>query len=109
MSAESNAIPPGELASELRLAALAFERDASRTSEVRSVLDRVEAATPAGAPLHSQLDNVRKWLEALEQPHEHARFGGSDHVRSYVSTQLRLAAGALEDYLRAYDPGTTQP
>lgn len=72
-----------------------------RTAEVRATLDRVEAATPGGAPLHAQLDTVRKWLGALDQPAEHERFGGTAHVRAHVATQLRLALGALEDYQRA--------
>ena len=68
--------------------------------QIRSALDRVEAATAGGAPLHAQLDNVRKWLDALERPGDHDRFGGAEHLRAYVLTQLRLALGALEDYER---------
>jgi hypothetical protein len=71
-----------------------------RAAEIRSALSRVEAATPGGAPLHAQLDNVRKWLAALERPEDHDRFGGAAHLRGYLLTQLRLAGGALEDYLR---------
>lgn len=71
-----------------------------RTAEVRATLDRVEAATPGGAPLHAQLDTVRKWLGALDRPADHERFGGTAHLRAHVSTQLRLAVGALEDYRR---------
>ena len=71
------------------------------TAEVRATLDRVEAATPGGAPLHAQLDTVRKWLGALDQPADHKRFGGTAHLRAHVATQLRLAIGALEDYWRA--------
>ena len=72
-----------------------------RVSELRSTLDRVESHTPGGAPLHAQLDNVRKWLDALDRPADHQRFGGEAHLRGYVLTQLRLALGALEDYRRA--------
>jgi hypothetical protein len=75
-----------------------------RTAEVRATLDRVEAATPGGAPLHAQLDTVRKWLGALDQPAEHDRFGGTAHLRTHVATQLRLAIGALEDYQRTRRP-----
>ena len=77
----------------------------SRTAEVRATLDRVEAATPGGAPLHSQLDAVRKWLRVLEEPEQHGRFGGTAHLRQHVLTQLRLAAGALADYRRAMESG----
>jgi hypothetical protein len=77
----------------------------SRLAEVRATLDRVEAGTPGGAPLHSQLDVVRKWLRLLEQPKEHNRFGGTAHIRQHVVTQLRLAAGALADYRRAMQSG----
>ena len=70
----------------------------SDSGPIRAILTRVEAATPGGAPLHAQLDNVRKWLDALDQPAEHDRFGGTAHLRDYVTTQLRLALGALEDY-----------
>jgi hypothetical protein len=73
---------------------------AEGAAEIRSILTRVEAATPGGAPLHAQLDNVRKWLGALERPEDHVRFGGAAHLRDYLLTQLRLAGGALEDYLR---------
>jgi hypothetical protein len=76
------------------------ELSPQRTAEIRSTLARVEAATPGGAPLHAQLDNVRKWLAVLERPEEHVRFGGAAHLRGYLLTQLRLAGGALEDYLR---------
>ena len=73
---------------------------ASIVTDIRSTLARVEAATPRGASLHAQLDNVRKWLDALDDPAEHERFGGAVHLRAYVITQLRLALGALEDYQR---------
>jgi hypothetical protein len=75
-----------------------------RMAEVRATLDRVEAATPGGAPLHAQLDTVRKWLAALDHPADHERFGGTAHLRAHVATQLRLAVGALEDYRRTYSP-----
>jgi hypothetical protein len=67
---------------------------------IRSALSRVEAETPGGAPLHAQLDNVRKWLDALDRPADHDRFGGTNHLREYVLMQLRLALGALEEYDR---------
>ena len=67
---------------------------------IRSTLAAIEAGTPGGAPLHAQLDNVRKWLDALERPADHERFGGVGHIRDYVITQLRLALGALDDYRR---------
>ena len=67
---------------------------------IRSALDRVEAATPAGVPLHAQLDAVRRWLRALDEPADHQRFGGVDHLRQHVLLQVRLAQGALEDYER---------
>lgn len=91
---------PSDLIEQLRRAERAFERDMSTAADVRTVLSRVESGTPDGAPLHAQLDNVRKWLDALERPQDHARFGGPDHLRDYVLTQLRLALGALEDYQR---------
>lgn len=68
--------------------------------EIRRVLATVEQRTPGGAPLHAQLDNVRKWLDALSRPEDHDRFGGAEHLRDYVITQLRLTLGALEDYER---------
>ena len=68
------------------------------TAEVRAILDRVEAATPGGAPLHAQLDTVRKWLGAFDRPADHERLGGTAHLRAHVATQLRLAIAALEDY-----------
>jgi hypothetical protein len=87
-------------ASERMLAAGPNDFDAERAAEIRATLARVEAATPGGAPLHAQLDNVRKWLGVLERPDDHDRFGGTDHLRGHLLTQLRLAGGALEDYLR---------
>jgi len=74
--------------------------DTHAIQHIRSVLDRVEARTPGGAPLHAQLDTVRKWLAVLERPDDHERFGGAAHLRDYLLTQLRLAGGALEDFLR---------
>jgi hypothetical protein len=81
-------------------AALDEEPNASRVSagEIRAALDQVEAATPGGVPLHTQLDAVRKWLGALEQPGDHDRFGGADHLRRHVVRQVRVAMAALEEY-----------
>jgi hypothetical protein len=76
------------------------ELNPEQAAEIRSTLARVEAATPRGPALHAQLDNVRKWLAVLERPEDHDRFGGTAHLRGYLLTQLRLAGGALEDYLR---------
>jgi hypothetical protein len=87
-------------AAEQSLATSPNGSEARTIHDIRSVLDRVEAATPGGAPLHAQLDTVRKWLGALERPEDHDRFGGAAHLRGYLLTQLRLAGGALEDYLR---------
>jgi len=67
---------------------------------VGELLRAVERATPGGAPLHARLDTVGKWADALEQPHEHARFGGTPHVREHVLAQLRLTRAAVEDYFR---------
>ena len=74
--------------------------DSSTVTDIRELLGRVETSTPGGAPLHAQLDNVRKWLDALDRPDDHARFGGAGHLRDYVITQIRLTLGALEDYRR---------
>jgi hypothetical protein len=74
---------------------------AAEVEEIRSVLEGIGSATPLGAPLHAQLDNVRRWVDALERPADHERFGGIEHLRAYVVTQLRLARGALADYRRA--------
>jgi len=101
MSAESNANQSQDLLGQLRGAVQTFEHDASSAADVRTILAHVESSTPGGAPLHAQLDNVRKWLDALERPEDHERFGGAKHLREYVLTQLRLALGALEDYRRA--------
>jgi hypothetical protein len=74
------------------------------TAEVRAILERVEAATPGGAPLHAHLDTIRKWLGAFDRPADHERFGGTTHLRAHLATQLRLAVGALEDYQRTRRP-----
>jgi hypothetical protein len=74
--------------------------DSAALASIRELLGRVEASTPGGAPLHAQLDNVRKWLNALDRPDDHARFGGAGRLRDYVITQLRLTLGALQDYQR---------
>src|SRR3954447_3460988 len=74
---------------------------AAAAQGLREAVARVEAGTPAGAPLHAQLDNVRRWLAALENPADHGRFGGSTHLREHVALQARLAAAALDDYRRA--------
>ncbi len=71
-----------------------------QAAEIRLALAHVEAATPRGPSVHAQLDNVRKWLSVLERPQDHARYGGATHLRAYLLTQLRLAGGAIEDYLR---------
>jgi hypothetical protein len=89
------------LLEQLQAAEETFARNpAGSAGHVRSLLAQVEDATPGGAPLHSQLDNVRKWLDALDRPDDYARFGGANHIRDYVLTQIRLARGALEDYHR---------
>jgi hypothetical protein len=69
-------------------------------ASVRITLAKVEAGTPGGAPLHAQLDTVRKWVDLLEHPDQHERFGGTAHVRAYALTQLGQAGGALDDYRR---------
>ena len=66
-----------------------------------SLLASLEAATPNGAPLHAQLDHIRRWITVLDDRSLHARFGGDAHVREQVGFQLRLASAALEDYRRA--------
>jgi hypothetical protein len=73
---------------------------------IRSALDQVEASTPGGVPLHTQLDTVRKWLTTFERPGDHERFGGIDHLRQHVLLQVRLAERALEDYQRHAPPGS---
>jgi hypothetical protein len=96
---------PGELRSLLLSAERTITEAPQSTlgsvgDDIAPMLARVEAATPGGAPLHTQLDNVRKWLRALERPADHEQFGGTAHLRSHVLTQLRLALGALDDYER---------
>jgi hypothetical protein len=83
--------------------AIASPNDAPEEAarRLREVVGRVEAATPGGAPLHSRLDNVRRWLGALENPTDHDRFGGTEHLRDHLALQIRLAVAALEDYMRA--------
>jgi hypothetical protein len=44
---------------------------------------------------------VREWSSVLQEPDACARFGGVDHVRAFLQTQLRLTEGALQDYLQA--------
>ena len=90
-----------ELFGELQRAEQALlDGSVDAAAQLRATLARVEVATPGGAPLHSQLDNVRKWLDALERPEDHDRFGGANHLREYVLTQVRIAMGALGDYER---------
>jgi hypothetical protein len=102
MHPDPQRIDPADLLDELRRSEQALATHAPEAAaRVRVTLDQVESATPGGAPLHSQLDNVRKWLDALDHPEEHGRFGGAAHLHAYVLTQLRLALGALEDYYRA--------
>jgi hypothetical protein len=102
MSPDPQRIDPTDLLDELRRGEQALVAEtADAPARIRTALDRVEQATPRGAPLHSQLDNVRKWLDALERPEDHDRFGGAKHLHDYVLTQVRLAMGALEDYTRA--------
>ena len=66
-----------------------------------AVLAQIEAATPRAAPLHARLDNVRRWLAALENPAEHDRFGGAEHLRDHLASQIRVAIAALDEYARA--------
>ena len=101
MPPDRQRIDPADLLDELRRSEQALVTNTpDAPTQIRTALDRVESATPGGAPLHSQLDNVRKWLDALERPEDHNRFGGATHLHAYVLTQLRLALGALEDYRR---------
>ena len=64
------------------------------------LLDSLEAATPGGAPLHHQIDVVRRWVGALADEREHERFGGTAHLRNYLDVQLKLLDAAVADYLR---------
>ena len=108
MVAMSDSVP-NDRAEDLRDQLRSAERELSREPAVTfrsaalcAILDAVESATPGGAPLHTQLDTVRKWLGALDRPADHEHFGGTAHIRAHVATQLRLAIGALEDYRRAH-------
>jgi hypothetical protein len=74
--------------------------DSRAALEVARLLADVERETPGGAPLHSQLDTVRKWVDALARPEDHARFGGSAHVRDHVVGQFQRAHAAADDYFR---------
>lgn len=74
--------------------------DATAARDAMTALAVIETATPTAAPLHAQLDHVRRWLVPLQEPGGHDRFGGAEHLRSHVLTQLRMARGALDDYLR---------
>jgi len=87
-------------AAERALAAEPNDGNSAVAGDIRTLMARVENATPGGAPLHAQIDATRKWLGVLEQPADHERFGGTPHIRDYVITQLRLTRGAVEDYLR---------
>ena len=105
MPDQAPSLPPVKLLELLRSveASFAAEPDQAKPpspDDIHWALDRVEAGTPGGAPLHAQLDAVRRWLRALEAPAEHQRFGGVSHVRQHVLLQVRLALGALEDYQR---------
>jgi len=70
-------------------------------SRIHEFLRAVERATPGGAPLHAQLDTVRKWVAVLVQPGDHGRFGGGGRVRDHVAMQFRLARAAANDYFEA--------
>src|SRR5687767_12046274 len=65
-----------------------------------ALLESLEASTPRGAPLHHQIDVVRRWVGALADEREHERFGGTAHLRSYLDVQLKLLGAAVADYLR---------
>jgi hypothetical protein len=98
----------GQTLSDLRTAldhaarTLAAPNDEPGTpARLRAVLVEIEAATPHGAPLHSRLDNVRRWLTALENPDDHHRFGGAEHLREHLASQIRVAIAALDEYARA--------
>ena len=86
------------LATVERLVTSVLDRDTA--VEVANRLGEVERETPGGAPLHSQLDTVRKWVDALARTEDHSRFGGSAHVRDHVVGQLQLAHAAADDYFR---------
>jgi hypothetical protein len=63
------------------------------------LLEQLEATTPGGAPLHRQIDIVRRWLSVIRNEAEHARFGGLPHLTDYLTVQLRLLRAAVDDYL----------
>ncbi len=75
--------------------------DAAAAARALEILASLEAATPGGASLHHQIDVVRRWVAVLQSEPEHARFGGTAHLRDYLGTQLRLLHAAVDDYLRA--------
>jgi hypothetical protein len=75
--------------------------DAAAAARALEILTVLETATPGGAPLHHQIDVVRRWVGVLRDEPEHARFGGTPHLRSYLGTQLRLLRAAVDDYLRS--------
>jgi hypothetical protein len=66
-----------------------------------AILAALEAATPGGAPLHHQIDVVRRWVEVLRNESGHARFGGTAHLRDHLAMQLRLLRAGVADYLAA--------
>ena len=70
------------------------------TARGLTLLDSLEAITPGGAPLHHQIDVVRRWVGALGDGREHDRFGGTAHLRNYLDMQLKLLNAAVADYLR---------
>jgi hypothetical protein len=74
------------------------EPSADRSARLLESIASVERATPGAVWLHRQLDSLGKWLSTLERTEEHARFGGTDHVRSHVLSQLRQARAAAVDY-----------
>lgn len=104
MPDDSPTTPPDATAELLRWVERSLSDDGPHAelpiAEFLGVLDWVERETPRGAPLHTQLDTVRKWLGALAQPETHERFGGADHLRAHVLRQLRVAIGAYDDYRR---------
>ena len=79
--------------------------DAPAGGRILDLLTALEAATPGGAPLHHQIDVVRRWVGVLWNEPEHARFGGVAHLREYVAGQLRLLRMAVEDYAQHAESG----
>jgi hypothetical protein len=71
---------------------------ADAPARVLELIRTVERATPGAVWLHRQLDSLAKWVAALARTAEHARFGGTDHVRSHVLLQLQQARAAAVDY-----------